>query len=67
MTLIGYRNPYRRPSNCPRHPLHSEPCPLCYTEKRKNELEIEPEARETPETQDVYIRNDEGGRTREAP
>lgn len=62
MTLIHFEHPYMTPSNCPRHPLYSEPCPLCSLEdekKRNNELEIEFNVEETFETQDVYVRDDE--------
>ncbi len=66
MTLVGYRNPYRHPPNCPIHPLHSEPCPFCtrreealkqWFMKEQNEVEVKSEGGENPEAESILVRD----------
>jgi hypothetical protein len=72
MTLAYFRHPYRLPPNCPRHPLHDEPCLLCAGEQiektireKLNALEDKSDTEQNLQTEDIHSRDVEASRTRE--
>jgi hypothetical protein len=62
--LTSFRNPFRHPQTCSRHPLYSEPCIICLFEVcpiLPVEQNVEVQSKdEDSEAQNINIRDDAG-------
>lgn len=61
--LFEASSPYRKPGICPRHPLHSQPCPFCARDEERSKREFKKAIEELMklrlDTNDLSVKNPE--------